>query len=95
MIFGTEKLRARKLSVNGLDVFHRIHSDKELMGSISAPALSLDECQTELKSIVNAYAIPDQRLRVWGVFLGLSGHRLTNEYHCGCCANVALFGMSD
>ena len=85
MIFETDRLRVRKLSVNELDVFHRIHGDRELMGSIPSPVLTLDESRAELNSIVSTYANPDHRLRVWGAFLRRS------HVCVGVCASVREF----
>ena len=77
MIFETERLEIKRLSLEDLDHFHRIHGDSEIMEKIPAPVLSWEESKAELVSIVNAYEVDRHRLRVWGVFLKHTQQSLT------------------
>ena len=84
MIFETERLEIKRLSLEDLDHFHRIHGDSEIMEKIPAPVLSWEESKAELVSIVNAYEVDRHRLRVWGVFL-----KHTQQF-VGVCASIGL-----
>ena len=69
MVFETERLIVKKLSMKDIDDFHRIYGDKEVMEKIPAPVFSLDESKAELLNIINAYTVDKHRLRIWGVFI--------------------------
>ena len=82
MIFETERLEIKKLTLDDLDDFYRLHNDEEVMGKIPAPVLSLEESRAKLISIKNAYEVDGHRLRVWGAFLKQTGQFV------GVCASI-------
>ena len=43
MIFATDRLVIKTLSLAHLDEFHKLHGDPEVMGKIPAPTYSLQE----------------------------------------------------
>ena len=86
MIFETERLEVKRLSLDDLDAFYTLHSDPEVMNKIPAPVLSLEESKSKLLTLIQAYQIDQHRLRVWGAFLK------QNKQFIGLCASI---GVSD
>ena len=69
MIFETDRLIIKRLSIANLNNFHKIHGDPEVMGQIPAPVCSVEESTAKLVSIIEAYERHEHRLRIWGAFL--------------------------
>lgn len=88
MIFETDRLVIKKLSLAHLDDLHELHSDPDVMEKIPAPIKSLDESHDHLKSIIHAYEEQEHRLRIWGVFLKHDGHFV------GVCAAIRVSDQS-
>ena len=84
MIFETDRLVIKKLSLANLVDFHRIHGDPEVMQSIPAPIHSLEESSAHLSSIIDAYQVQKHRLRIWGAFLKF------DDKFVGVCAAIRL-----
>ena len=84
MIFETERLEVKKLSIDDLGDFHRLHSDHEIMSKIPAPTSTLEESTAKLVSTIDAYQIERHRLRVWGVYLK------TTQQFVGLCASIRV-----
>ena len=86
MIFETERLEVKKLSLDDLDDFYKLHRDPSVMEKIPAPVLNLEESKDKLVALVNAYEVEGHRLRIWGAFIK------NTQHFCGLCASI---GMSD
>ena len=88
MVFGTQRLEVKQLSIDNLNDFHRIYGDKEIMGKIPTSIFDLEESKAELLAIIVAYGIAKHRLRVWGVFLR------HNHSMIGVCASIGISEQS-
>ena len=88
MIFETDRLVIKKLSLAHLDDFHELHSDPDVMEKIPAPIYSLDESHTHLNAIIHAYEEPEHRLRIWGIFVKNDG------CFVGVCAAIRVSDQS-
>ena len=57
MIFETDRIDIRQLSLTDLDAFYAIHGDEALMAHIPAPVLTKAESKAELITITEAYKV--------------------------------------
>ena len=65
MVFRTQRLEVKQLSMNNLNDFHRKYGDEEIMGKIPTSVFRLEENEAELLAIVEAYGIVKHRLVGW------------------------------
>ena len=84
MIFGTQRLEVKHLSMDNLKDFHRIYGDKDVMGKIPMSVFRLEESKAELLAIIEAYGAVNHRLRVRGVFVR------HNHDMIGVCASIGV-----
>ncbi|MFT6334454.1 MAG: ribosomal-protein-alanine N-acetyltransferase [Halioglobus sp.] len=79
IIFTTERLRVRQLTLEDFDAFYIIKSSPRVMQFIN-PALNYEEAKAELDKFIGYYSDPDKFYNIWAVtssetseFVGICG----------------------
>ncbi|PHN04220.1 GNAT family N-acetyltransferase [Flavilitoribacter nigricans] len=82
MIFETERLIIRELDPADIEAFHDMQGNPRVMRHVGGKAMSLEENQTDLKEVIDAYSKPDNDFWVWAVI------RKTDHEFLGTCALI-------
>ncbi|WP_335964451.1 GNAT family N-acetyltransferase [Galbibacter sp. PAP.153] len=67
MIFQTNRLTIRELTIKDLDLFHKMQNDQTVMRYIGGKIFSLEENKKDLENILNFYKNPKNDFWVWAI----------------------------
>lgn len=79
-LFKTERLEIGNLVLADLDHFIDLQSNPNVMQFVGAPAMSKDECETDLNKVIGLYSDSKNGFCIWGVYL--------NQELVGTCAII-------
>lgn len=68
-LFETERLSINLLSESDIDGFIDLQSNPNVMKFVGAPAMTVAECQADLKKVIGHYKDKSSGFCIWGVYL--------------------------
>ncbi|MEL4307778.1 GNAT family N-acetyltransferase [Joostella sp. CR20] len=69
MIFTTQRLTIRALTLSDLDLFHKMQNDQAVMKYVGGKTYSLEENKKDLLNILKFYKLPKNDFWVWAITL--------------------------
>lgn len=69
MVFTTQRLQIRRLTLADLDLFHKMQSDQQVMRYIGGKVSSYQENKKDLENILKFYNTPKNDFWVWAIAL--------------------------
>jgi ribosomal-protein-alanine N-acetyltransferase len=82
LLFETSALEIRQLEETDIADFFDLQSNINVLKYVGSPPSSLEECTTEIETLIASYSHKEVRLLVWGIYL-----KSTNEF-VGTCAYI-------
>jgi ribosomal-protein-alanine N-acetyltransferase len=82
IIFSTSRLLVRQLNTSDSDKFHELQGNQNVMEYTSEPAMSQEESEVDLLSVISKYDTPNNPFWVWAIV------NRTNQNLLGTCALV-------
>ncbi len=69
MVFTTQRLQIRRLTLADLDLFHKMQNDQQVMRYIGGKVSSYQENKKDLENILKFYNTPKNDFWVWAIAL--------------------------
>lgn len=69
MVFTTQRLQIRRLTLADLDLFHKMQNDQQVMHYIGGKVSSYQENKKDLENILKFYNTPKNDFWVWAIAL--------------------------